>query len=156
MLITLYERPGRNNSVVVQQITDIASKLTEGWFTEDVPGWLANDLLFQDVICAEEGNMVIAFIMFTSIEGVLNITLMGTEPTCRNQSYGSRLMEYFVEYAKVRGFRNIELLTVPPERRSSFRSTLAFYAKHGFVRVKEYPDVWDTGALKLAKTLQGD
>ena len=153
MQITLYERPARNNAFVVKQITDIASKLTEDWFTDDVPEWIANDLLFQDVLCVEEGNMVIAFIMFTSIEGVLNITLMGTEPVCRNQSYGSKLMEYFVEYARVRGFRKVELLTVPPERKSSYQSTLTFYGKHGFVRVKEYPDVWDTGAVKLAKAL---
>ena len=154
MHIKLLERPSRNNSLVVKQIIDIARELTEDWFTEDVPEWIENDLLFQDVICLEAGDQIRSFIIFSSIEGVLNITLMGTEPAYRNHGYGSKMMEVLFEYAKTRGFRKIELLTVPPEKRSSYHSTVAFYSKHGFVRVKEYPELWDTGAAKFTKFLE--
>ena len=154
MHVKLLERPSRNNCLVVQQIIDIVTELTEDWFTKDVPEWIENDLLFQDVICLEYGDQIRSFIIFTSIEGVLNITLMGTKPVYRNQGYGSKMMEMLFEYANDRGFRKIELLTVPPEKKSSYHSTVAFYSKHGFVRGKEYPELWDTGAVKFTKIFE--
>jgi len=90
--INLYERPTRFGNPIVQKINLIISSLTGVWFTEDVAEDTCKDLIFQDVLCAESDGQVISFIVFTSAEGSISISLLGTDPRYHRRGFGSKLM----------------------------------------------------------------
>jgi len=110
--------------------------------------------MFHDVICLEGDNKVVSYIMFTSLDGIINILYMGTNPDYRGKGYGSMLMEYLFDYGKKLGFTEFEALTVPPESKPSYKATVEFYQRHGFVVEKYYTELWQSGALKLVKRLE--
>ena len=70
--IKLYQRPEKD---IIKQIVDIATLLTQKWFTSNVPGEIEKDLLFHDALCLLKQEKVISFIVFTSLDGAINITL---------------------------------------------------------------------------------
>lgn len=151
--IQLYQRPAPDNPRVVDRMVEITEALTGDWFTDDVPEYLPRDLMFQDALCLELDGRIVSFIVFTSFDGSILITLMGTDPHIRGRGYGSRLMEALFEHARGLGFRDAFLWTVPPSVDSRRAATIGFYEKHGFVIEKEYKELWGTGALQLRKTL---
>ncbi|MDF2648514.1 MAG: hypothetical protein K0Q73_4319 [Paenibacillus sp.] len=59
--------------------------LTGDWFTDNVPENTSRDLLFQDMICLQLEGRIKSYIIFTSLEGRIYITLMGTHPEYRDQ-----------------------------------------------------------------------
>ncbi len=148
--IKLYKRPGRK---IINHIADIASLLTENWFTPNVPENIRMDLMFQDALCLKKQEEILSFIVFTSLDGSINISLMGTHPDFRNQGFGSVLIEYLFEYVKGLGFGQVTAFTVPPDRKPSYASTVAFYKKHGFRFKKRYNELWESGALEFVKEL---
>lgn len=152
-MIEYYNRPGRNNDLVTQRIVAIACELVGEWFTPDVPESLPNDLKFHDALCLEVDGKVVSFVTFTSMDGSLLITLMGTTPDMRGQGHGSRLMEALSAHARALGFGDVVVQTVPPSAKPCYEATVRFYQKHGFVIEKEYADLWQTGALQLRKKL---
>ncbi len=149
--IELYHRP---NSQIVDEIVDLAKRLTSEWFTSNIPKDTRCDLLFQDAIGLRCNNQLVSFLIFTGWDGSLHITLMGTHPDYRGQGWGSILLQHFFQYAKQLGFDRIIALTVPPDVKPSYYSTLKFYQKHGFVITKRYNDLWEKGALELVKILE--
>ena len=151
--IQLYKRPGLENQNVEEQVLNITNSLVGEWFTPDVLDGIAKDLLFHDTVCLEINNNIVSFIMFTSLDGAMHILLMGTSPMYRGKGYGSMLIKYLFEHAKALGFCKIDLLTVPPEYKPSYNSTIGFYMRHGFIIEKEYTEIWQSGALKLVKNL---
>ena len=150
MQIELYQRP---TGSVAEEILSIISDLTGNWFTKEVAPNARLDLLFHDVICAVEDGRICAFLMFTSHDGAIHITLMGTSPAYRGQGFGSALMQRLESHAAALGFGEIVVFTVPPAAKPAYRPTLEFYLKQGFQVVKEYPDLWESGALELRKVI---
>ncbi len=149
--IQLYQRPEKE---VIQQIVKIARLLTENWFTANVPGDIEKDLLFHDAfgLLNQEGRLI-SFLVFTSLDGSINITLMGTHPDFIGKGYGSILMNHFFEYVRSLGFHKVVVFTVPPDTKPSYESTVEFYKKHGFEIKKRYNELWESGAIELAKVL---
>ena len=134
-MIKLFDRPGVANNYAVEQIVSIAKSLVGEWFTADVPAGIAKDLLFQDALCLEINGSIVSFIIITSVDGTLQITLMGTDPVYRGKGYGAKLIEYLFDHARKLGFRQIELFTVPPDKKlligppSDFMSDMALLSK---------------------------
>lgn len=151
--IELHQRPSSNNKPVVDQLVDITRGLTGDWFEPDVQEYLPRDLIYQDALCLEVEGRVASFIVFTSFDGSILITLMGTDPNIRGKGFGSRLMEALFDHARSLGFPDVFLWTVPPSVDPRRVATLAFYEKHGFVIEKEYKELWQNGALQLRKRL---
>jgi ribosomal protein S18 acetylase RimI-like enzyme len=149
--IQLYQRPGKD---IIKQIVDIARLLTEKWFTSNVPGDIEKDLLFHDALCLiNEERKIISFLVFTSLDGSINISLMGTHPDFRGEGYGSILMNHLFIYVKKIGFNRVVAFTVPPDTKPSYESTVKFYGKHGFEIKKHYTELWESGAIELVKEL---
>lgn len=111
------------------------------------------DLIFQDLICLHVDGRIRSFLVFTSWEGTIYITLMGTHPDNRGQGFGSQLIEYLIEHIKTLGFKQIILLTVPPDVKSQYEQTIKFYEKHGFKINKRYTEIWNSGAIEMTKIL---
>lgn len=148
--IELYKRP---DGVVVDQVVEIAQLLTSRWFTPEVPGTIRKDLAFYDLMCLEDDGVVVSFIAFTSMDGCINIMLMGTHPDFHSQGFGTLLMHNFSQYVESIGFDTIIALTVPPDTKEAYTATVKFYEKSGFVITRRYNDLWQTGALELTKRL---
>lgn len=149
--IQLYQRPEKE---VIKQIVEIAKFLTEKWFTSNVPEDIEKDLLFHNALCLlnQEGRLI-SFLVFTSLDGSINIILMGTHPDFIGKGYGSILMNHFFEYVKNLGFHRVVAFTVPPDIKPSYDSTVKFYKKHGFEIKKRYNELWESGAIELVKVL---
>jgi ribosomal protein S18 acetylase RimI-like enzyme len=152
-LINLYERPARIGNPIVQKINQIISSLTGVWFTEDVAEDTCKDLIFQDLLCTESDGQVTSFLVFTSVEGSISISLMGTDPRYHRKGFGSILLLHLFEHVKQMGFNKIVALTVPPSSKPSYQQTVEFYEKHGFSLEKEYTELWQSGTIQLVKFL---
>ena len=151
MEIEILSRPTGSTA---DEILSIVDDLTGEWFTPDVAPATRHDLLFQDVVCGKKSGRIRAFIMFTSHDGAILITLMGTHPHWRGRGFGSSLMDCLVTHAKALGFSEIVTFTVPPASKSAYGATVKFYEKRGFVKVKEYSDLWQSGAWEFRKSLR--
>jgi GNAT superfamily N-acetyltransferase len=151
--INIYERPNRLGNPVVEQIEQIIYSLTGVWFTEDVAEESLRDLRFQDLMCVEVEGQVVSFIIFTSSEGSISISLMGTILRHHRKGYGSALLHHLFEHVKQLGFNKIIALTVTPRSKPAYQKTVNFYMKHGFVIEKEYTELWQGGTIRLAKCL---
>jgi ribosomal protein S18 acetylase RimI-like enzyme len=145
-----YQRPC---GPIADEIVRIAELLTEHWFTLNVPEDTRRDLLFHDALCLIEGGRVRSFLVFTSRDGRLEITLIGTDPACRGRGYGSLLMERFLQHGRDLGYEQVVAMTVPPEVKPAYAATVAFYKKHGFVEARRYTELWESGALELVRDL---
>ncbi|WNQ10690.1 GNAT family N-acetyltransferase [Paenibacillus aurantius] len=152
--INLYERPARSGHPVVHKITTLIHSLTGEWFTEDVGQDACKDLMFQNVLCAERDGHLAAFLMFTSTEGTIAISLMAVDPAFHRKGFGSSLLLYLFEHVRQMGFTRIVALTVPPRVKPAYQRTVDFYERHGFSRGKEYTELWLSGALQLVKNLE--
>jgi ribosomal protein S18 acetylase RimI-like enzyme len=148
--VRLHQRPGGD---IADKIVEIARLLTPTWFTPDVPDDTRRDLLFQDALCVWQGNTIISFLVFTSWDGSLHITLFGTAPVHRGKGWGSLLVTHFFEHAKSIGSRQIKVLTVPPDVKPQYTETLRFYLNHGFVTNRRISNLWQHDALELFKSL---
>jgi ribosomal protein S18 acetylase RimI-like enzyme len=148
--ILLYQRPEKK---IITSIVNIATLLTEKWFTPNVPGDIEKDLPFHDALCLFKEGALLSFIVFTSIDGEIQILLMGTHPEHQGKGYGSLLMNHFFHYIKTLGFSRIVALTVPPDTKPAYYSTVEFYEKHGFHLKRRYTELWETGAFELVKDL---
>jgi ribosomal protein S18 acetylase RimI-like enzyme len=148
--IEMHSRP---SGPVAEEILSIVRDLTGEWFTPNVAAATPRDLLFHDVVCVRQNNRVRAFAMFTSHDGAIQITLMGTSPGCRGRGFGSALIKSLVARAKEMGFTEIVVFTVPPSAKPVYQATLDFYQRRGFRVVKEYTELWEHGALELRKPL---
>jgi ribosomal protein S18 acetylase RimI-like enzyme len=150
MDIEIHRRP---SSHVAEEILSIVEDLTGEWFTEDVAPATRRDLLLQDAVCVREKSRVRAFLMFTSYDGAIHITLMGTSPEYRGRGFGSALIEFLVSHAEELGFWEIIAFTVRPEAKPCYRATVDFYRKRGFRVVREHGELWQSGAVELRRQL---
>ncbi|MCL6592104.1 MAG: GNAT family N-acetyltransferase [Firmicutes bacterium] len=148
--IQLYQRPDKE---IINQIVDIAELLTEKWFTSNVPEDIRKDLLFHDALCLINQRKIVSFLVFTSINGEINISLMGTHPDFRGKGFGSILINHLFQYVKDLGFNRVVAFTVPPDTKPSYDSTVKFYEKNGFKFKKRYNELWESGAIELVKEL---
>jgi ribosomal protein S18 acetylase RimI-like enzyme len=142
----LYQRP---TGVVVDEIVGIVRSLTGKWFTDDMPEGARKDIPFHDVLCLRRESSVVSFIVFTSLDGAIQILLMGTHPDHRGQGFGSMLMRRLFDHAKRIGFQRVVTLTVPPDVKEAYGPTVRFYERHGFKLRARYADLWQTGAVEL-------
>jgi len=108
MDIDLYRRPV---GPIADGILSIVGDLTGVWFTTDVAAATRRDLLFHDAYCATLDGRIRAFVMFTSHDGAIHITLMGTSPAYRRQGLGSALMKQLEAYAEALGFDELVAFT---------------------------------------------
>ena len=150
MNIEIHSRPP---GPVADDIVSIVRDFTGEWFTPDVAPATRRDLLFQDVLCVRQDGRIRAFIMFTSHDGAIQITLMGTSREFRGRGFGSALMYRLVSHARELGFGEIVTFTVPPAAKPAYQATVGFYQKRGFRIVREYTELWQSGALELRKSL---
>lgn len=146
--IELHQRP---LGLIRDEIVVIAQELTSRWFTQNVPGDTYRDLGFQDVLILKKGDVIVSFIMFTSLDGTIQISLMGTRPESMGKGYGSILMNELCSHVKSLGFNRIIVYTVPPDKKPAYSSTLGFYKKQGFRITKRFEELWESGALQLVK-----
>lgn len=149
--INIYKRP---EGIIVQQIKEIAELLTERWFTQNVPGDTERDLMFQDAACVSIDGRIVSFIMFTCLDGTINMSIMGTHPDYRGRGIGTALINYFFDYVRSMGFEYIRLFTVPPDVKPSYQETVDFYYRNGFRFEKRYTELWENGAIELLKDLR--
>lgn len=148
--INVYKRP---ESDVIQRIKEITELLTGRWFTNNVPEDTERDLMFQDVVCLSINGVIVSFIMFTCLDGMINISIMGTHPNYRGKGLGTIIISYFFTYVKNLGFEYIKVFTVPPDVKNSYMETVNFYEKNGFKIEKRYNELWENGAIELIKGL---
>jgi ribosomal protein S18 acetylase RimI-like enzyme len=142
----------RPSGSVADEILSIVRDLTGEWFTPDVEPATRRDLLFQDVICVRQNGRIRAFLMFTSHDGAIHITLMGTSPEYRRRGFGTALIERLMSHAEELGFGEIVTFTVPPAAKAAYQATVDFYKKRGFRVVREHTTLWQSGALELRRS----
>ena len=136
----------------INQIIAIAQDYTADYFTENLPDDTRNDLLFQRVACLKCSDEIVAFIVFTCLEGCPQITLMATKRTHAGKGYGKLLMQHFASHIADLGFNSIEVMTVLPESKPVYFATVAFYKSVGFIITDAYPFFWESGAIRLKKS----
>ena len=73
--VEIHQRP---SGVIRDEIVSIAQELTSDWFTSNVPNDTYYDLGFQDVMILKEAGRIVSFIMYTCLDGTIQISLMGT------------------------------------------------------------------------------
>lgn len=153
--IQLFQRPNARppNTEIVNNILDITRSLTGKWFTANVPDDTLHDLQFHDAFCLTNQQHILSFLVFTSWDGMMYITLMGTRPGSQGQGLGSRLMQYFFRYTQELGFETAVVMTVPEDVNPLYSQTIHFYQKHGFTITKRYTELWEQGAIQLRKRL---
>ena len=134
---------------IIERIVALAGSLTGLWFTPNVPVDTQKDLPFQRVLSCLVGDALAGFLMFTSLDGSLQITLMGTAREFHRQGIGSRLVDALKRVATELGFTTLKAMTVPPSANPRYAATIAFYEKNGFRQVRLYPDLWEHGAIEL-------
>lgn len=149
--INIYRRPEKD---VVRRIKEITELLTVKWFTNNVPEDTERDLMFQDVVCLNIDGLIVSFIMFTCLDGTINISIMGTHPDYRGKGLGTVIINYFFAYVKSLGFEYIKVFTVPSDVKIAYKETINFYEKNGFKVGKRYTELWENGALELIKNLK--
>ena len=148
--IEIHQRP---SGAIRDEIVGIAQELTAGWFTSNVPRDTYSDLGFQDVMILKEAGRIVSFIMFTCLDGTIQLSLMGTRLDSRAKGFGSILINKFCEHIRGIGFNRIMVYTVPPDTKPAYSATLAFYQKHGFRITRRFEELWESGALQLVKDL---
>ncbi len=148
--IEIHQRP---SGAIRDEIVSIAQELTSSWFTLNVPNDTYFDLGFQDVMILKEAGIIVSFIMFTCLDGTIQISLMGTRLKSRAKGFGSILINKFFEHIKSIGLNRIMVYTVPPDRKPAYSATLSFYQKHGFRITRRFEELWDSGAIQLVKDL---
>jgi ribosomal protein S18 acetylase RimI-like enzyme len=153
--VQLYQRPNGEppNREIVEGIHDIAKSLTGKWFTANVPDDTLRDLQFHDVFCLQKDKEILSFLVFTSRDGMMDITLFGTRLEYQRQGLGSKLIEHFFDYARGLGFETASVMTVPEDVKPAYGPTIRFYEKHGFKIMKRSNELWENGALLLFKNL---
>ena len=150
LTIQLHQRP---SGYIADAIIEIARLLTDRWFTANVPEDTGRDLLFQDAYCLYEDGQLRSFLVFTSWDGSLHITLLGTHPQHHGRGFGSLLLERLLQHAARLGFDRVVALTVPADVKPAYQPTITFYRKHGFVQTRRYQELWENGAVELVKVL---
>ena len=148
--IEMHSRP---NGAIRDEIVSIARALTTEWFTANVPDDTFRDLLFQDVLILRKATRIESFIMYTCLDGIIQLSLMGTRLESREKGFGSILIEAFFQRIKEMGFQQIMVYTVPPDTKPAYASTVRFYQQHGFKILRRYNELWEHGALQLIKDL---
>ena len=146
MLFHVEKEPSQNT---INQIVDIAQDYTADYFTKNVPDDTRNDLLFQRAAYLKCNNEIVAFVVFTCLDGCPHITLIATKRTHAGKGYGKLLMQHFISYITDLGFNSIEVMTVLPESKPVYFAAVAFYKSIGFVITDTYPFLWESGAIKL-------
>ena len=148
--IEIHQRP---SGAIRDEIVSIAQELTSDWFTLNVPNDTFYDLGFQDVMILKDTGRIVSFIMFTCLDGTIQLSLMGTRLASRLKGFGSILINKFSDHIKSIGFSRIMVYTVPPDNKPAYLATLRFYQKHGFRITRRFDELWDSGALQLVKDL---
>ena len=136
----------------INQIVAIAQDYTMDFFTENIPADTKNDLLFQRAACLKSDDEIVAFIVFTCLDGCPHITLLATKRAYSGKGYGKLLMQHFVKHVTELGFNSIEVMTVLPESKPVYFATVGFYKSVGFDIMDTYPFLWESGAIKLKKS----
>jgi ribosomal protein S18 acetylase RimI-like enzyme len=148
--IEIHQRP---TGAIRDEIVSITQELTLSWFTPNVPNDTYYDLAFQDVMILKEAGRILSFIMFTCLDGTIQISLMGTRLESRKNGFGSILINKFYKHIKSIRFNRIMVFTVPPDRKPAYLATLGFYQKHGFRITRRFEELWESGAIQLVKDL---
>lgn len=150
MLNIVLEKQASQNTI--DSIYKIIQDYTRDYFTLNLPDDTKNDLMFQQVIYLTSNDDIVSFIVFTCWDGSPNITLMATKREYSGRGFGKTLILHLVSYLTELGFNRIELLTVPPEAKPVYKSTVTFYESLGFNIEKVYSQLWESGAMKMIKT----
>lgn len=149
MRFSVEKEPSQNT---IDQIVAIAQDYTADYFTKNVPADTMSDLLFQRAAHLKANNEIVAFVVFTCLDGCPHITLLATKRAYAGKGYGKLLMQHFVSYITELGFRSIEVMTVLPETKPVYFATVGFYESVGFAITDTYPFLWESGAIKLKKS----
>ncbi len=136
---------------VTNEIYNIVKDYAKDFFTENFPEEIIIDMKFQRTAYLSISGEVISVIVFTCVDGTPQISFMATKRQYRGMGYGRILMNSFIEYLSGIGLHEAELYIHIPEKKPVNISTVAFYESVGFVREKEYPYLWEYGALKMSK-----
>lgn len=110
--VEIHHRP---SGAIRDEIVRIAQELTSDWFTSNVPSDTYYDLGFQDAMILKKAGRIVSFIMYTCLDGTIQISLMGTRLESRIKGFGSILINKFCEHIKSIDFNRIMVYTVPPE-----------------------------------------
>ena len=148
--IEVHQRP---SGAIRDEIVGIVQELTSDWFTLNVPNDTYYDLGFQDVMILRDAGRIVSFIMFTCLDGTIQLSLMGTRLASRTRGFGSILIDKFSDYIKSIGFTRIMVYTVPPDKKPAYSATLRFYQNHGFRITRRFTELWESGAIQLVKEL---
>jgi GNAT superfamily N-acetyltransferase len=118
-----------------------------------VPDDIVRDLIFHDVFCLQQEKEIVSFLVFSSHEEIIDITLLGTQIEYQGQGLGSKLIEHFFQHARKLGFEKSSVWTVPEDVKPAYGPTLRFHKNHRFEIIKRYTELWGSGALFLEKKL---
>jgi ribosomal protein S18 acetylase RimI-like enzyme len=148
--VELHRRPAPG---VVEEIVCLARSLSPAWFTPNVPEDTRRDLAFHDALCLRAGGELAGVVVFTSLDGSIHITLMAVRPELHGRGLGSELLAHLFRHASSLGYDRVVVLTVPPDVKPVYESTLRFYEKRGFVVSRRLRELWEHDALELVRPL---
>ena len=152
MKTKVYKRPGYNKKITTD-VVEIIRSVSGKWFTEEVQGYVPNDMKFQDLIAIYDQRKMKGFIIYTCIDGKIVMMLMAIRSEDQRKGYGAYLYSKFEEMIRRQGFSIIMLQTIPQEVNENYKGTIEFYEKQGFKIVKHYTELWEHGAVELEKAI---
>jgi len=113
-------------------------------------------------LVVEEDGTVVAFLTFVErFDVAAEVTWMAVRADRRRNGLGSRLLDRLSEILVREGRSLLVVLTVSPsdpdeEPPDGYQTTRAFYARNGFVLVKDLPTLWEGDlAVLLVRVLGG-
>jgi predicted acetyltransferase len=127
-IIKHYIKPDENT---INQIVDIV-KNNIGGEDKSILTSIRKDLKYQDAMALEDEDGIVCFIMFTSLEGEINITFIGIDGLSQKKGYASALLKVFKQRVKLNGFDKIVVKLPDPQKYENYKSTEHFYLKNDF------------------------
>ena len=122
----------------------VLSDLTE-WFgipeyTQDYIKQSSQMIFFA----AYHNDLSVGFISLKpTSEYTAEIYCMGVMKQYHRCGYGKELLEKFESYAKLNGFKLLQVKTVENGRYEVYNKTNSFYKAMGFYELEVFPNIWD-------------
>lgn len=119
----------------------------------DLPEWFGIPEYTKDYIekssqmpffATYDQNQPIGFAALKSTsQSTAEVYCMGILKSHHRKGYGQALMHALETYAKVQGFKFLQVKTVEQGRYDIYDQTNAFYKSVGFYELEVFPDLWD-------------
>ena len=132
---------------------------------EDLPEWFGIPESLEEYIresgdkpffAAMEGEDVLGYMALKETSAyTCEIYVTGVKKRAHRCGAGRALFAAFEEYARMQGYRFVQVKTVAPGHYGEYDATVAFYRAMGFLPLEIFPTLWDENnpCLILVKAL---